>query len=178
MTSGTPILLVPPLTAPLMSGVVNCVANSVSGTGTNTFTLSQPSIQQAIAYVAATQSGTETYNIGNPTANCPLGSLQRITPGNPVPQPVACGVVAMDVQCIYQNALQPQNCSGPLDGANNPLQSINLALLLGDSRSDRQYHGPNTFTMPSGATVSIQPDHRYTLLQSSVPLRNFFVVPQ
>ena len=172
LTANTPLFL----RAQQIGG--GCTANSISAVGGSSITLSQASPYAGIAYVATTQSGTETYSIGNATLNCALGSLQRLTPGNPVAQPVACGVVAMDVQCVYQNVLQPQACVGPNDANGNILQSINLALLLGDSRSDRQYHGPSTFTMPSGATVSIQPKHRYTLLQNTVPLRNFFVVPQ
>jgi len=172
LTVNTPLLL------RAQQGGGGCSGNSINAVGPSSITLSQASPYAAIAYVATTQSGTETYSIGNATPNCALGSLQRLTPGNPVAQPVACGVVAMDVQCVYQNVLQPQACVGPNDPSGNILQSVNLALLLGDSRSDRQYHGPGTFTMPSGATVSIQPNHRYTLLQSSVPLRNFFVVPQ
>lgn len=150
------------------------------GSGAVSYAASQSPGLAAVAYVATVQSGTVTYSVGN-SPSCGGSALLRRTPDNPVPQPVACGVVAMDAQCTYAGETAPQSCQGPQATINNtlqPLQTVAIALLVADTRSDRQYHGPGRFTLPSGATISIDPQQRYTLMQTVVPLRNFFVVPQ
>lgn len=150
------------------------------GNGTVSYTASQAPGLAAVAYVATTQSGTTTYTIGN-SSNCGGPALMRRTPGNPVSQPVACGVVAMDARCSYAGAPALQPCHGPQTVINNlsqPLQTVSIALLVADTRSDRQYHGPDSFSLPSGAAVSIATQQRHTLMETVVPQRNFFVVPQ
>lgn len=84
----------------------------------------------------------------------------------------------MSAECNYQNGTTPQTCIGGINANGDLLQSIQLAILIGSARSDRQYHGPTSFTMPGGATVATMSNHRYTLLQGVIPLRNYYVVPQ
>ncbi|WP_414039133.1 PilW family protein [Acidithiobacillus sp. M4-SHS-6] len=171
LTTATPILLKAQQNG---GGCTTASINRVSGTS---ITLNNPSPFAAIAYAANTVAGTVTYSLASASSNCALGSLNRSS-GGTAAVPVACGVVAMSALCNYQNTYGPVSCMGGVDSNGDLLQSIQLALLIGSGRSDRQFHGPSSFTMPGGATVSILSNHRYTLLQDVIPLRNYYVVPQ
>lgn len=171
LTTATPILL----KAQQNGG--GCTTASINTVGGTNITLNNPSPYAAIAYAANTVAGTVTYSLAPASSNCALGSLNR-TSGNTAAVPVACGVVAMSALCNYQSATGPASCVGGVNSNGDLLQSIQLALLIGSGRSDRQYHGPSSFTMPGGATVATLSNHRYTLLQDVIPLRNYYVVPQ
>lgn len=170
LTTATPILL----RAQQSGG--GCSTESINSVGSNSITLNNPSPFAAIAYAANTTAGQVTYSIGPATSNCALGSLNR-TSSNQT-SPIACGVVAMTAQCNYQNGTSATTCTGDVDANGDLLQSIQLAILVGSSRSDRQFKGPSSFNMPGGAIVNILSNHRYTLLQDVIPLRNYYVVPQ
>ncbi|MHB8224630.1 PilW family protein [Acidithiobacillus sp.] len=172
LTTATPILL----RAQQAGG--GCVTDTINAVGSTSITLNNPSPFSAIAYAANPQAGAVTYNLAPASTTCALGSLDRSTAAQPTPAPVACGVIAMSAECNYQNGTAPQTCIGGVDANGDLLQSIQLAILIGSARSDRQYHGPTSFTMPSGAVVATKSDHRYTLLQGVIPLRNYYVVPQ
>lgn len=172
LTTATPILL----KAQQNGG--GCTTASINTVGGTSITLKDPSPFAAIAYAANTAAGTVTYSLAPASSNCALGSLNRSS-GGATAVPVACGVIAMSALCNYQNATKgPVSCVGGVNSNGDLLQSIQLALLIGSGRSDRQFHGPSSFTMPGGATVATLSNHRYTLLQDVIPLRNYYVVPQ
>lgn len=172
LTTATPILL----KAQQNGG--GCTIDTINNVGLTAITLSSPSPYAAIAYAADMTSGTVTYSLGPSSSNCALGSLNRSTGTQNTPVAVACGVVAMSALCNYQNGTVPGACVGGVDANGDLLQSIQLGILVGSSRSDRQYKGPSDYTMPGGASVPILTNHRYTLLQDVIPLRNDYVVPQ
>jgi len=180
LTTATPILL----RAQQAGG--GCVTDTINAVGSTSISLNNPSPFSAIAYAANPQAVTYSLAPATPASTTPastttpcaaLGSLDRGTSTSPA-APVACGVIAMSAECNYQNGTAPQTCIGGVDANGDLLQSIQLAILIGSARSDRQYHGPTSFTMPSGAVVATKSDHRYTLLQGVIPLRNYYVVPQ
>ena len=154
-----------------------CVTDTINAVGGTSITLNNPSPFSAIAYAANPQAGAVTYSLAPASKTCALGSLDRAT-STSAAAPVACGVIAMSAECNYQNGTAPQICIGGVDANGDLLQSIQLAILICSVRSDRQYHGPTGFTMPGGAVVVTKSDHRYTLLQGVIPLRNYYVVPQ
>lgn len=171
LTKTTPILL----RAQQAGG--GCVTDMINAVGSTSITLNNPSPFSAIAYAANAQAGAMTYSLAPASTTCALGSLDRAT-STSTAAPVACGVIAMSAECNYQNGTAPQTCIGGVDANGDLLQSIQLAILIGSARRDRQYHGPTSFTMPRGAVVATKSDHRYTLLQGVIPLRNYYVVPQ
>lgn len=172
LTTATPILL----KAQQNGG--GCTTATINTVSANSITLNSPSPFAAIAYAADMASGAVTYSLGGPSGTCALGSLNRATGNQTTPVPIACGVIAMTAQCNYQNGMAPVTCVGGINASGGLLQSIQLAILVGSGRSDRQFNGPSSFTMPSGASIATLSNHRYTLLQDVIPLRNYYVVPQ